>query len=82
MFDNAARLVTILPQYQGNIALILDRYWGNVVFVIFIISHNIMTKFDMLLPQDKVNYCSKTDFEVHKENLGIVLVYILWIYSH
>ena len=30
-----------------------------------------MAKFDMLLPQDKVNYCSNTDFEVYEEDLGI-----------
>ena len=30
-----------------------------------------MAKFDLLLPQDKVNYCSNFDFEVYEENLGI-----------
>ena len=30
-----------------------------------------MAKFDMLLPQDKVNYCSNTDFEVYEEDLGV-----------
>ena len=78
MFDIAVRSVTILPQYQGNIALILysiaKQYWSNTIFVIA--SRLVIIfgeKFDSFLHEENVNYCSNTDFEVFKEYQGISL---------